>query len=111
MLPTSKSPPFPFIKIQIIKIERFFNTNIIPLLQTVYMYTYTPIYTVLYLHNFAFTRGLKKSSADIFNFNRLVKLAHILAAFQNVSIQSLYAVLLWNITYVDMQSYQTLHQL
>ena len=31
--------------------------------------------------------------------------------FQNVSIQSLYAVLLCCINYVDMQSYQTMHQL
>ena len=33
------------------------------------------------------------------------------AVFQNVSIQSLYAVLLLYINCVDMQSYQTMHQL
>ena len=35
----------------------------------------------------------------------------IMAAFQNVSIPSLYAVLLLYTNYVDMQSYQTMHQL
>ena len=36
---------------------------------------------------------------------------YIKAAFQNVSIQSLYAVLLLYTNYVDMQSNQTMHQL
>ena len=40
-----------------------------------------------------------------------VKFSTYMADFQNVSIQSLYAVLLRYINYVDRQSYQTVHQL
>ena len=42
-----------------------------------------------------------------FEQDRMITLADL----QNVSIQSMHAVLLRYISYVDMQSYQTMHQL